>query len=50
MSNPCAMSLGLPGGAETETDSVMATPSKGLVGKFQTPDWQLAWALLGSNQ
>lgn len=32
------MSLGLPEGAETETDSMIATPSKGLVSGSQTPD------------
>ena len=32
------MNLGLPGGAETETDSTIATPSKGRVGESQTPN------------
>ena len=38
MPDPSATSLGLPGGTQTETDSGTATPSKGLVGQFQTPN------------
>ena len=38
MRDPSATSLGLPGGTQTEMDSGIATPFKGLVGQFQTPD------------
>ena len=36
--NPGAMPLGLPAGAETEMESVIAAPSTGIVGYIQTPD------------